>query len=238
MGAVTTDLVGVGLYSLGEAAKLLRVSRTKLRNWADGYSFEYRGEEHASEPIFRRDLAEAGLSDLLTFADLIELLFISRFRSEGVSMPVIRAAAERAAELYQTDHPFAAKCLKTDGRVIFAILESRKAQLAKAPYETLVEEMHRRQLVFPALVEPYFRNIEYDVEEAVRYWPRGREGGVVLDPKRAFGKPIDAETGVPTLVLYRAVEAGDSIDDVAYWYDIPRDAVRRAVEYEGWLRAA
>ncbi len=237
MAVYTRDLVGVGLYSVGEAARLLKTDRRKLRNWAEGYTFEYRGEEHSSEPIFRRDLANAA-AHLLTFADLIELLFISRFRSEGVSMPVIRAAAERAAELYETNHPFAARSFETDGKVIFVILESGSPALAKADLDELVEEMHRRQLVFPDMVRPYFRNIEYDLEEAIRYWPLGRDASIVLDPSRAFGKPIDSETGVPTHVLYQAVEAGDTMEDVAHWYDVSKEAVRQAVAYEESLAGA
>ena len=233
----TRDLVGIGLYSVPEAARLLKVRTHKLRRWADGYAFEYRGERHYSEPIFRRDLAGTATSDLLTFADLLELLFVSRFRAEGVTMPVIRAAAERAAQIFRTNHPFAARSFATDGKVIFAILESRDAARAAAPYERLVEELHRRQLVFPELVRPYFRKIEYGVDEAVRYWPLGRKMRIVLDPVRNFGKPIDYATGVPTFSLHAAVKAGDSMQDVAHWFDVPEEAVRQAVEYETSLTA-
>ncbi|MFQ5809752.1 MAG: hypothetical protein ACE5JM_09060, partial [Armatimonadota bacterium] len=66
----------------------------------------------------------------------------------------------------------------------------------------------------------------------LRYWPLGRKKRVVLDLQRAFGKPIDAETGVPTFVLYQASQSGEPRDRIAAWYNVPLAAVSRAVEYE------
>jgi uncharacterized protein (DUF433 family) len=66
------------------------------------------------------------------------------------------------------------------------------------------------------------------------------KGRVVLDPERSFGKPIDAEAGVPTRALCDAALAGggQSPAVVAEWFGVPLEAVQAAVAFEGSLLAA
>ena len=65
-----------------------------------------------------------------------------------------------------------------------------------------------------------------------RQWPLGHDRRVVIDGARSFGKPIDDETGVPTYSLWGPVRAGDPVERVAAWFDVPVQAVLDAVEYE------
>jgi uncharacterized protein (DUF433 family) len=92
--------------------------------------------------------------------------------------------------------------------------------------------------VFQEIVEPFLRDLDYEGEEARSYWPCGRGGRIVIDRAREFGKPIDNETGIPTHVLYEAHVAGDNIDEVVRWYQVPIEAVLAAVAYEKRLRRA
>ncbi len=237
MAVATPSLAGIGLYSVAEAAKLLRASTANVSRWANGYSRTYRGEQAHSEPLLvgRDDgLRQRGL---VTFLDLMELLFIGAFRQHGVSVPVIRTAAQRAAELFNTDHPFAVKLLQTDGQSIFAILEAEDSSLTNCLIDELVEDLQDRQLVMPSLVRPYFHKIDYGMLEAERYWPMDRESSVVLDPMRGFGKPIDNSSGVPTAVLHQAYLAEESVEAAADWYEVEEAAVHDAIAYETYLRA-
>jgi uncharacterized protein (DUF433 family) len=172
---------------------------------------------------------------VLTFLELVELLFVKLFREEGLSMPVIRKAAAEAARQFDTPYPFAVRRFDTDGRRIFATLQQESQD------ERVVVELGKGQLVFDTIVRPFFRKLEYrNSGDALRYWPMDREGRVVLDPERSFGKPIDAETGVPTRALYDAVLAGGGqpLDVVAQWFGVPVEAVQTAVAYEESLRSA
>lgn len=232
------SLAGIGLYSAAEAARLLRAPTVNVSRWANGYTRSYQGEEVYSEPLLigRDDgLRRRGL---ITFLDMIELLFIDVFRREGVSVPVIRTAAQRAAELFDTDHPFAVRLLETDGQSIFAILEANDPAVIDHPTDELVEDLRAGQMVMSSLVQPYFRRIDYGTVAAERYWPMDKTSSVVLDPMRGFGKPIDDLSGVPTSVLYQTYLAEDSVEVVADWYDVTASAVRDAVAYEQQLRAA
>ena len=171
------------------------------------------------------------------------MLFISLFRKEGFSLQTIRKAAQTATEMFSTEYPFAVKRFGTDGRHIFATLSHQGATQTEST--RLIAELIRGQYAFPTIVEPFFRKIEYHNQGlgediALAFWPLGRDGRVVLDPERAFGKPIDALTGVPTNVLYSAVQAegAGTIARVARWYEVPVEAVEAAVAFESNLQAA
>lgn len=231
---MTTNLLETGLYTLQDAARYLKVRPAKVRRWVCGYAFAYGGSSHQSTPLIHTDLSPDMEGDqVLTFRDLMELHFIAMFRSEGVSMPTIRAAAARAAALFGTDHPFALKRFDTDGKRIFATAEA-ETSLGTAPTR-YVAELRTAQLVIEKAVRPFFRQLDLKQDEIVRYWPLGRTSRIVLDPKRSFGQSIDSQTGVPTEALFRAVAAGESIATVARWYEVPVAAVRSAVRYEKGL---
>lgn len=216
--------LGVGLYTYPEAARIVGVSPAKLRRWATEFTYRLDSRHYQNKPVIRRYFED---EPVLTFLEVVELLFIRLFRDEGVSMPTIRRAAERAAERFRSDYPFAVERFDTDGKHIFATLCDEAASRRD------VEDLERGQLAFERVVRPFFRKLEYR-GDALRLWPRDRDGRVVIDPVRRFGKPIDAESGVPTSVLYQATLAGNgtSIEEVASWYEVSVDAVKAAVDYE------
>lgn len=229
-------MLGRGLYSVPEAARLLGVTVGTLRRWVDGYTFRSRRDDHFSKPVVRRDMARSGSGDILTFRDLIELKFVSMFRKEGVSLPMVRAAAKEAERLFQTDHPFAIKRFKTDGKHIFATLE--KVGIRRITGERLLQELARGQMVIEDAAKPFFHRLEFEGDEILRWRPLGPKTRVVLDPHRSFGKPIDEESGIPTLSLYRMVRGGETQERVAWWYGVDVEAVSQAVQYESSLRPA
>ena len=233
---VMNPLLGVGLYTLPEAARLLYVSAQKLRRWAEGYPFVSGGERRTAEPIIRRDLQSLDGEPILTFDDLLELYMIKLFRDAGVSLQTIRAAAEQAARIYHNNHPFAIKPFETDGKRIFAALHEQGVAGVARP--TLLQDLNLSQMVMDSIARPFFRKIEYHDFEPLRYWPNGLTGHIVLDPKRAFGKPIDARSGVPTAVLYEMARGGESAIGIARWYRVAIEAVEAAVTYEATLKAA
>lgn len=210
--------VGIGLYSIPEAARLVGASSRRVRRWIDP---EYG--------LFQRCFDPA--EETISFLELMELQFINVFRSEGVSLETIRKAAIAAARRFDTPCPFAVRRFNTDGRTVFATLIDEEANCV------LVEDLRRGQYVFDQTMRPLFRKVEYGPDGPMRYWPLGQRGRVVLDPQRHFGKPIDAETGVPTRALYEAIEAGQDPPVVADWFGVPLAAVTSAVQFEKSLAA-
>jgi len=210
--------LGVGLYSIPDASRLLGVRANNIRRWLSP-------EERLVARVF--DPREQTIS----FIELMELHFIKLFRDEGVPMPTIRSAAKTAAKQFSTPHPFAVHRFDTDGQTIFAtLIESEKKP-------ALIEDLKHGQYVFETIVRPFFKKLEYGKNEAIRFWPLGTSGRVVLDPERQFGKPIDDLTGVPATALWRAVQAGDDPVSVAKWFEVPLEAVRAAIAFEKSLAA-
>lgn len=227
--------IGVGSYSLRDAAMLLHIPYGKLRRWAAGYWYSSEDEERYSAPVVPGEIDELE-ERVLSFYELMELFVIGFFRREGVSMPVIREARLRAQILFETEYPFAMERLNTDGRGIFADLpiaalevSARKAKL----------ELSRSQIAFTDFVEPFFRkNVDYENGFASTYWPMGRERPVLLDARRAFGRPIIVRTGTPTFALYAMHKAGENLESIADWYRVTHDELTSAIEYEETLRTA
>ncbi|NLX95553.1 MAG: DUF433 domain-containing protein [Rhodopirellula sp.] len=209
---------GVGLYSIPEASRLLKSPVNSVRRWLN-----------PKEGLVHRALDPG--EQTITFLELMELHFIKLFRDQGVSLPTIRRAAKTAAAQFGTMHPFAVHRFDTDGRTVFATLLSEEKDTA------IVEDLKHGQYVFDGIMRPFFKHIEYGQDEAIRFWPQGMSGRVVLDPERQFGKPIDSRTGVPATALYMAVQAGEDPVCVAEWFDVPLESVRAAVSFEEHLVA-
>ncbi len=99
----------------------------------------------------------------------------------------------------------------------------------------IVEDLGRGQQVLEQIMRPFFKKLEYGSNNEVqRYWPLEKSRGIVLDPKRQFGKPIHAKSGVPTRALYDACRADESQDErmVANWFNVTVATVRSAIQFE------
>lgn len=231
MAQTVSSLAGLGLYTTAEAARYIGVDPAKLRRWAEGYTFGPSEARRRSSAVVHLELGGRIGEPVLTFRDLMELHFVRFFRETGVTMRTIRLAADRAAAQFGTDHPFAVRRFMTDGKTIFAALEPGDRPLGIAE-ERWTEDLKTGQMVFTSVISPFFDRVEFGPEYMERYWPMGRERGIVLDPARAFGRPIDMASGVPTYALYRAVAGGSAVAQVAEWYGVPQDAVTSAVAFE------
>lgn len=221
------SLVGVGLYSFPEAAKLSGVDASTLRRWLRGYTYRPKGTaRHAVEALWNSPLADEDV-DAISFGDLLEVRFVNAFRQHGVTIQTIRVAAQHARELFGTNYPFTNRRFRTDGRGIFA----------EAIRETGEEEMMdlgKKQYVFEKVVRPsLYSGIEFgDDELAKRWFPIPNSKAIVLDPQIAFGKPIVAEAGVRTDILYDAFLAENDKHMVARLYEVSVSAVEHAIRFE------
>lgn len=224
--------LGVGIYSVSDAAKLTGVPSAAIRRWLWGYRYRYCGEARVSQPLWSPELPEVDNSRALGFRDLIEILFVKAFKEKGVSLRTIRRAIEQAEALLGEDYPLSSLKFKTDGKSILAdVVEPEERRLVF----DLVTGQYLLENVFDRLRE----GLDYSQLQGLqRWWPIGREREVVVDPKRSFGQPIVASEGVPTEVLASAYHAEQSVDAVASWYDVTPEAVNDALEFERTLQAA
>ncbi len=189
-----------------------------------GYAFSTARGQRLSPPVIRPDLPVLDGILTLSFLDLQEIRFVDAFLNAGVSWKHLRAAHEEAAVQWGP-HPFSRGRFITDGRII---LERAGA--------TIVEAVSK-QSVFKKVIAPYIVNLSFADGQASEWWPMGKKGLIVLNPKRSFGQPITAREGVPTAILAKAYKAEQSYTRVARWYEVKEKAVRNAVAYEANLAA-
>jgi uncharacterized protein (DUF433 family) len=177
--------------------------------------------------MFRAELPEVDGHLALGFLDLVEVLFIKAFKGRGLALQTIRRAARKAADLWETDHPFCIRRLKTDGRSVFATIESEEG------HEGLLD-LAKSQWEFESVIDPYLTQVDYDGVDgrASRWWPLGKRSRVVVDPRFSFGRPIVLPSQVPTEDIFAAVKAEESERKVARWFGIPLACVRAAIEFE------
>lgn len=234
MPVAPCDFLKAGIYSVSEAARLTKVSASRIRRWLRGYRFTSRGRRYATEPLWRGQLEPLEGKLALGFLDLMEIRFVDAFLKRGVSWPDVHLARDKAMRHFpETSHPFCTKRFLTDGRQLLVHVQEETGEPA-------LLEITKDQKVFDAFVLPFVRDLEFGPGETVeRWWPMGREHRVALDPRRNFGQPTLFEEGISTHVIARSVRANrGSISAVAEWYEISAGAIRDAMEFEDRLLAA
>lgn len=227
------SLIGVGLYTFQEAAKLTNAPAQDLRRWLKGHTYKVRGSDERvdSAPLWQTELAELEIEGI-SFHDLLEVRFVQAFRKYGVSLQTIRLTSQHARELFNHPYPFTCKRFQTDGRSIFATALEEVG-------ETQLLDLAKKQYAFTKIIEPSLcRGIEYGRDELASCWyPVPRSKAIVLNPAIAFGKPIVTHGHVRTSILYDAFKAEESKQFIARLYEVPVSAVEAAIRFEERLAA-
>jgi len=220
-----SHLVGIGLYTVAEASRLLDVRPSTLTRWLHGYKV---GATHY--PALWTPQIDLGDDKLyLGFRDLMEARVADAFMTWGLSHQSVRAAIVRARELIGDDHPLSTNRFKTDGKTIFM-------EVAAQEEDVRLIDLVRGQWTFREIVAQTLKHVDFGPDSApIRWWPRGKAARIVIDPTRSFGQPIDADTSVPAAALARAAEIEGSVEAAARAWAVPVAAVRRAVEFESEL---
>jgi len=236
----TPKLLGLGIYTRADAARLLGLSPGRVSSWVRGYRYVWgpkdrrrRGKQPA---VIRTDIPIIDGSLAVSFLELVELFVVKQFRDKDIPLQTVRVAWNHAARAFDTLHPFADRRVFTDGGRIFMALQDDGG----APD---VLEVSSRRMPFQVVAGPIFHEsfheIEFDDNTALarRWWPRGREIPIVLDPTIAFGAPVVRGTRVPTATLARYA-AGRPVKAVADAFELPAEQVKAAVAFEHQLSRA
>jgi uncharacterized protein (DUF433 family)/DNA-binding transcriptional MerR regulator len=240
--AAANPILGRGVYGVADALPLINfqrqasvqghsISLKMLRRWLRGYDYTVSGEKRHAPPLWNPDYTNEDETIEVSFRDLIELRFVKAFKDAGLSLRTIRECFGRAVEAVKDDRPFSTQRFRTDGRTIFL-------EVTHDVHEGELVDLKRRQGVFHRIVAPTLRDLEFDADVVARWFPLGTTRRTILiDPARAFGHPIVASGGVPTEILYEAIEIEGSPQRVAKLYEVPLIAVNDAVAFERQLAA-
>jgi uncharacterized protein (DUF433 family) len=221
------QLLGIGLYSPVEAARLLHIPAPKIARWLRGH--DANGKRY--EALW---LPQVILDDriYLGFRDLMEVRVADAFIRNGVPAVRVRAAIELAKEAIADSHPLSTNRFLTAGREVFLhVIETDEEGNER---ERLLN-LFRRQYEFKGIIDPVLKAVDFGEDGyPFRWWPAGRRANIVVDPDRSFGAPIEVESSIPTAVL-AAHAAGQGVPQTAKAFQVTEASVRRAVEYEATL---
>ena len=208
------------LYTVGEAARLLRVNPRTLMNWLDGY--ERRGTRYA--PVVR---TESTGSDLLTWAEFVESALLAEYRrNREVPLQHIRPVVEALRKQYGVPYPLAHfRPYVADRELIVEVQEAERV-----PRSVQLVVARKEQLVLNAPAETFFEKVEWHDDVARYLYPAGKRSSVRIDPGHNFGLP--EVRGFRTEVLFELFEAGDSIEMIADGYNLSLDEVQEAIRFE------
>lgn len=230
LGTMTT-LLQTGIYTIPEASRLTSVSPWRIRRWLKGYEFKLKSGRHHSPAVWQGQLDPIDHKMALGFHDLLEIQCVDAFLNAGVGWKTLRQAHNQAQQILDQAHPFCSNRFATDGKDIFLELREDDGQ-------TTVWDAAKLQRVFDRVIEPFLEDLDFGQGEApTRWWPRGKDHYVALDPRRNFGQPSIFERGIPTRVLANSVGANGSPELVALWFEASLEAVQEAVEFEQQLAA-
>jgi uncharacterized protein (DUF433 family) len=223
--------VGIGFYTVADAARLLKIPAHSIHRWLGGYHYGVGRERVELTPLWTTQIPAFGNHIELGFRDLIELRFVAAFLEAGLTLRTVRRCIEYARNCVQDERPFSTSKFKTDGRTIF--FES-----ASGTEDEKLLDLKTRQYNLKAIIQKTFKDLDIEADAVKRWRPFNNKESIVIDPARAFGQPIAARYGVPTVSLAEAVAAEGSAGRVARCYEVPVRVVQDAIDYEHFLQTA
>ena len=212
------------LYTIGEAARLLRVPPSTLRWWLEGRD-EY-------PPVIRQEPTGSGT---VSWGEFVEAGFLREYR-KARSLQRLRPVIDKLRESFNVPYPLA-HLKPFVGPGLQLTLEAQHS--AELPEDlVIVYEVMTGQLVLAHPAWEFFRRVDFaesGTQWAERIHPAGPGSPVVIDPGFSFGAPTIR--GIKTGAIAELVEAGELPEAVAGDFSLDLSEVKAAVSYE-WQHAA
>jgi len=224
-------------YPLAEASRLAGISKDRARRWIKGYSYRYPvdGEQkyrigHQAAIINPKGKKD---STYASFLEIIDLMFVAKFLDQGFSLQAIRRMLEEALDYSGLPHFASLKFFTTGSDIFMELQESNDEMIALRK---------GGQLAIRNIVELVGNKIDFEeitgIKTAARYYPRGKKGRIVVDPRIAFGRPTIIGRGLTTENIYDLyLGENKRIEPVSSWYSIPIYDVSAAIDFEYSLAA-
>ena len=213
----------VGSYSFQEATlyvkatvkrnlELPRITSRHLHEWVQRGLVE--GTERNQKP-----------SEFINFLELVSLRLIAMLRVHGITNKVVRAAHDRLQDKLDWSYPFAMQPLWVARPDIFVELEDSPVAVSR-PFQAAFRFMWD-------YLEPVGKDrhgLTFDESHEATSWEPSDD--IVLNPDIQFGEPCIKGTRIPTETLWALNQGGDSVETLAWMYDMPRSRIDAAIAWE------
>lgn len=222
----TIDPRAVAAYPIAEAARYLRLPAATLRAWTLGRDYPTAGGTGRSKPVISLAAKDP---PQLSFWNLIEAHVLRALRTEhGVPMDSVRRALAYAERTLNVGNLLRSPELRTKGGELFL-----------DRYGQIINLSASGQLAMRHIFDEHLKRIEWDAERVPsRLYPfltaitDSGSRSIVIDPHRAFGRPIIARAGISTRAIIQRLDAGERIKDLERDYDLSAAEIQEAVVYE------
>lgn len=221
--ALDFDILGKGIYSPRQAARLVGGTPQEVLRWTRGSG--------PIAPLWEAYYQEIEDTTELSFADLIEVRVVRALRRQGISLQAVRYAIAVAQDKYGIERPLSSQDFKTDGAEILMEAVEKDGELVS------LSKKRPGQKVFAKIIAPSLRDLEYENGLASKWRPE-RSKEIVIDPNRLFGEPILENFGISTNTLFREFIEFDDAPYLAKIYELPLRSVKNAIEFEKRLDEA
>lgn len=216
-----------GLYKIREAARLV--------TWADGRALNKQLSKQQARDWVDKGVGLLRWADIpngkkrISFRDLISLRLIFRLHSQGLSLKVMKEDAPRLKRVLGVEYPYASRVLWEPSDPGFGKLVPNAGVSAhrKESWEMIYQ---RLQYAHPP---GFHHGLEFDKDgEACAWQPAA---GVLIKPGIFSGSPCLAGTRIATWIIGGMAEEGDTVEEIADWYDVDEERVKDVVEWERQL---
>jgi uncharacterized protein (DUF433 family) len=148
------------------------------------------------------------------------------FIQRGFSLQRIRKALDDAREHLGTPH-FARSYFFTSGHDI----------VLRLPQDDYVALLKDGQRVIGEITENFYDKLDFeDVTKhglVCRWYPKGKNGLIMIDPQISFGRPTLVGHSVATSNIYDLyLGEKEQLEPVSKWFNIPVPKIRTAVQFE------
>jgi uncharacterized protein (DUF433 family) len=193
-----------------ETARHLRIPRATVYYWLR--------EEVGQVPLVHHVEPEKRGQASVPFVGVVEAYVLRSLRDLGLTKRKVREAAEDVRREFATPYGLATKRIATDGVDIF--VHHADDDLAR---------VGDGQQPIREVINDYLRYISWDTTDdypsRLRLRQYSEVAPVVIDPRFGWGAPVIEATKVPVDAVLDLWLAGESLEDVAYEYDMTREQV-------------
>lgn len=203
------DKVADPLLTAAEVSQHLGIPRSTLHSWLK--------DDAPGGPLVHEVSARKRGYPTMPFIAVIEAYVLRSLRDLGLSKGTIRQAALEVREEFGTEFALASPRIVTDGVDLF-IRHSADAYTRVGDQQVPIREV----------LEDYLRDISFDTDGSpsrLRLRRYADAAEVIIDPRFAWGAPVEAEQKVPVHAVVDLWRAGEPMTVVAEEFDLSPETV-------------
>ena len=193
------NALGYGIYTSTDIAQLLGIPRRKVAHYLKNYWDDRLGKELFHDSYSWQ--TENNKVKAVNFYVLIELYVCFQLQEFGVKPKRILESRKIIAQETNTQYPFATSNVLSDGRKIWYTVN-----------DAIINADGTRQTNFENIISAFLKKIDFDsYDQAVKFYPNGRNSSVVINPHHQFGYPIIEGTNINAEMLFSMYKSGEPI---------------------------